>query len=133
MTKCLAIAMLLCTGAVSSAYAATDSCLSKATTQTAMNVCASRTAAAADRQLQTLYQQVLAAAKNDPVALKKLRAEEAAWAAYRDAYIAATYPAADKQQMYGSSYPMKADLLRAHLTQLHIADLQRLLQEQRGQ
>jgi len=51
--------------------------------------------------------------------LRRFKAAERAWIAYRDAYMGAMYPAKDKQAEYGSIYPMEADLLRAKLTQRH--------------
>jgi len=50
------------------------------------------------------------------LAAAKIRAAERAWTAYRDAYLAAAFPLADKQTVYGSIYPMEAAELRAQVT-----------------
>ena len=76
--------------------------------------------------MNKVYQQLIAKAASDPDAVAKVKAAERAWVAYRDAYLEAMYPAKDKRLEYGSIYPMDFALLRAKLTQQHIADLQEL-------
>ena len=61
--------------------------------------------------------------------MRRFKAAERAWIAYRDAYMGAMYPAKDKQAEYGSIYPMEADLLRAKLTQRQVTALRELLQQ----
>jgi uncharacterized protein YecT (DUF1311 family) len=79
-----------------------------------------------------LYRQLLSKAAGEQNAVAKIKASERAWIAYRDAYIDATYPATDKQSGYGSMYGMDVALLRAKLTQQHLADMQELLKQYSG-
>jgi uncharacterized protein YecT (DUF1311 family) len=104
-------------------------CMSKAKAQMEMNECAGQESARVDSALNKLYGQLLAKAGKDQNAVAKIKSAERAWIAYRDAYVEATYPAHDKQVEYGSIYPMDVALLRAKLTQQHIADLQELMKQ----
>jgi uncharacterized protein YecT (DUF1311 family) len=104
-------------------------CLTKANSQLAMNMCAGEELARADAALNTVYQKVLSAARDEPGAVEKIRSAEKAWIAYRDSYLEATYPADDKQLNYGSIYPMEAALLQAELTQQQVSALKKLLKQ----
>lgn len=131
--KLLAITLL----ATSLAVFAQDSeqyrtCIGKAKTQADMSVCASKEAARADSKLNEIYQKVLSRAADQTDAVPKIKASERAWIAYRDAYLEAMYPAKDKQAEYGSVYPMKADLLRAELTERQVSALNQLLKQYSG-
>ncbi len=108
-------------------------CINKATTQTTMNACASEEARRADAELNDIFQKLLSAAANQPASVKKIRAAERAWIAYRDAHISAMYPAKDKHATYGSMFPMEVDLLRAKLTQQQIGALKDLLKQCGGE
>ncbi len=94
-----------------------------------MNACANEETARVDAELNAIYRKVLSEASTQPEAIAKIKAAERAWITYRDAYMAAMYPAKDKQVEYGSIYPMEADLLRARLTKQHLVDLRQLLQQ----
>jgi len=109
-----------------------SSCISKANTQTAMQLCANQEALRVDSELNDVYRKLLTAAASQSAAVEKIRAAERAWIAYRDAYIEAMYPAKDKQASYGSIFPMEADLLRAKLTHQQIGALQDLLKQYSG-
>jgi len=104
-------------------------CNEKAKAQPELNACAKQEADRVDAQMNTVYKQLVAKAASDPNDVAKIKAAERAWVAYRDAYIEATYPAADKQAEYGSEYLMDVALLTARLTQQHIADLQEMLKQ----
>jgi uncharacterized protein YecT (DUF1311 family) len=104
-------------------------CNEKAQTQTEMNACSNEEATRVDAELNRVYAKLLSKAEGDPEGLAKIKAAERAWIAYRDAYIAAMYPAKDKQAEYGSIYPMEVDLLGAKLTRQQIAALRDLLQQ----
>jgi uncharacterized protein YecT (DUF1311 family) len=104
-------------------------CNKTAKAQPEMNECANQEAARVDAKLNKVYGQLLSKAANDPNDVAKIKAAERAWIAYRDAYIEAMYPAADKQAEYGSIYPMDVALLTVKLTQQHIADVQELLKQ----
>jgi uncharacterized protein YecT (DUF1311 family) len=107
-------------------------CIDKATTQTAMHVCANEEAQRVDAELNDIYQKLLSAVGNQAAAIEKIRAAERAWIAYRDAYIAAMYPAKDKQTAYGSTFSMEVDLLRARLTREQTGALKDLLKQYGG-
>ena len=102
-------------------------CFAKAGPQMELNRCASEEAGRADRELNKTYKAVLAKFAADPLAVSKIKIMQRAWVAYRDAYMAATYPATNKQEEYGSMYPMEADLLISDLTNTQIKALTRLL------
>ncbi len=107
-------------------------CNEKAVTQLAINGCASQEADRVDAKLNTAYRELLAKAKSEQNAVPKIKAAERDWIAYRDAYIEAMFPATDKRTQYGSMYAMDVALLRARLTQEHLADIQELLKEYSG-
>lgn len=101
-------------------------CSEKANTQLDMNMCAGQEAARADERLNAVYRKLLSQAAEQHGAVAKIQAAERAWIVYRDTYMEAMYPAADKQLEYGSIYPMEAALLRARLTERQITELQQL-------
>src|SRR5579863_1399971 len=103
-------------------------CNDKAKTQAEMNACASDEAARVDTQLNDMYRRLLSQAASQEGAVAKIKVAERGWITYRDAYVEAMYPATDKQAQYGSIYPMEVDLLRAKLTQQHVAALKKLVQ-----
>ena len=106
-----------------------DDCNAKAKAQPELNACAAQEADRVDAKMNGVYKQLLAKAGSDANDVAKIKAAERAWLAYRDAYIEATYPAADKQAEYGSEYFMDVNMLRAKLTQQHVADLEELLKQ----
>jgi uncharacterized protein YecT (DUF1311 family) len=101
-------------------------CMKTATTQTALNACASEESAKVESQRKALYHRVLARAHGQQ-AVAKLKKAESDWIAYRTAYLEAMYPLTDKQRNYGTIYPMEVNLLFTDLTRTHIRELQRLL------
>jgi uncharacterized protein YecT (DUF1311 family) len=107
-------------------------CSEKATTQLAINACASKEADRVDAKLNTAYHQLLGKAMSEENAVRKIKAAERDWIAYRDAYIEAMYPATNKRTEYGSMYAMDVALLRAKLTQQHLAEIQYLLKAYSG-
>jgi uncharacterized protein YecT (DUF1311 family) len=104
-------------------------CNKKAATQYDLNVCASEEAKRADDELNRVYRLLLSKVRGDALAADKVKAAQKAWVAYRDAYIAAMYPAEDKQAEYGSILPMEVDLLAAKLTRLQTTALRELLKQ----
>jgi uncharacterized protein YecT (DUF1311 family) len=106
-----------------------DGCL-KTATQAQLNECADKEATNADAQLKKTYSALLKAAANDanePGAVAKIQSQERVWTLYRKAYLDAMFPAQDKQMFYGSSFPMRANLIWAWLTRQHVHELQRIL------
>jgi uncharacterized protein YecT (DUF1311 family) len=86
----------------------------------------------ADDELNAAYHQLLRKAAGDAVALRKIEAAQRAWIIFRDAQIAAFYPAEDKQREYGSVSPMCADLLLADLTRERTKMLKEMLDSGEG-
>ena len=125
----LVLFLLLTTLCFSQTSKQLDDCNAKAKAQPELNACAAQEADRVDAKMNGVYKQLLAKAGSDANDVAKIKAAERSWLAYRDAYIEATYPAADKQAEYGSEYLMDVNLLRAKLTQQHIADLEELLKQ----
>ena len=86
----------------------------------------------ADSTLNVVYAQLMAHYRADSLAVRKLRAAERAWLAYREAQVEATFPAVDKQAAYGSVYPMCVLKLLRDLTESRIAELRSALAPQEG-
>ena len=105
---------------------ATDTCMDHATSQTAMDMCASQSNAAADKELNQVYQQVLQKYATDKTFIAKFKAAQKAWLAFRDAELEARYPDA-KSGDYGSVYPMCANNEEEALTRKRIAELREWL------
>jgi uncharacterized protein YecT (DUF1311 family) len=91
-------------------------CFDKAKTQAELDVCASEEAKRADAEMNRAYQRLLAKVSTDSNARDKIVSSQRAWLIYRDSYIAAMYPADDKQMAYGTMFPMEVDLLIADMT-----------------
>jgi len=122
-----------CNAAVYAQYSEQlDACLKAAETQVAMTVCSSEEATRADAELNDIFQKLLAAAAKEQAAAEKIRHAEEAWRTYRDAFIEAMYPAANKQSEYGSIFPMEVNLLRAKLTRQQVLALRDLLKRYAG-
>jgi uncharacterized protein YecT (DUF1311 family) len=109
--------------ASTAASASSDKCMDHATSQAAMNECASSNYGAADKELNQVYRQVLAKYAGDKVFIAKLRAAQKAWLAYRDAELEAIYPAYDKSSEYGSVYPMCANNMLEAMTRKRTEEL----------
>jgi uncharacterized protein YecT (DUF1311 family) len=109
--------------ASTAASAGSDKCMDNATSQASMNECASNNYGAADKELNQVYQQVLAKYASDKVFIAKLRAAQKAWLAYRDAELEAMFPASDKSLEYGSVYPMCANNALEGMTRKRIEEL----------
>lgn len=74
-----------------------------AQSQMEMNAAACDAARKADVELNAVYQAVLKKSAGDKVFTAKLKAAQRAWLAFRDAELAARYPAEDKSE-YGSIF-----------------------------
>jgi len=103
--------------------------MDKAHAQAELDSCASDEAKRADSELNSVYQQLLAKAKSTPGATEKVKAAEKAWLQFRDAYIAAMFPADDKQMNYGTMYPMEVDLEIASLAREQTRRIKILISE----
>src|SRR5262245_39267777 len=96
-----------------------------AQTQAGMNTAACDEYTKADAELNTIYQQVLRDYKTDALFRGKLRAAQRTWIPYRDAHLAALYPAADPQSQYGSVYPACRCSALAEATRKRTEELRR--------
>lgn len=83
-----------------------SSAIALAQTQAAMNREACDRYASADTEMNTIYRRVLREYRTDARFVRNMRAAQRAWLAYRNAHLAALYPAADTQREYGSVYPV---------------------------
>ncbi len=77
----------------------------------------------ADQKLNAVYRQILEKYKSDTAFIAKLKTAQRAWLAFRDAELAAIYPADDKQAEYGSVYLMCSCIELATLTNQRIEQL----------
>ena len=59
----------------------------------------------------------------------KLRSAQLAWISYRDAFLEAMWPAADKRAEYGTLYAMQYGEVRSQLTRQHTAALRDLISQ----
>ena len=107
-------------------------CDKTAKTQADLTECAGTDYKSADTELNRTYQKLLKKAAGDSIAVEKIKASQRAWIAYRDAQIAALYPAEDKQREYGTVFPMCADLALADLTRERTKILRRMLSPTEG-
>ena len=104
-------------------------CMRTAKTQMAMNSCAGARLARVDKRLNQTYQKLLAETVGHRDVTEKVREMERNWITYRNRYMAAMYPAKDKQAEYGSIFPMEADLVLAQITGNHIGELRLLVNQ----
>jgi uncharacterized protein YecT (DUF1311 family) len=104
------------------APAATDnpSCLQTVAGQAQLNDCASDTARIAELSMQRLVDSILKQHASDAVFVRKFTAAHAAWLRYRDAELAARFPAENPQAEYGSMFPMCWGLEHARLSRERI-------------
>jgi heat shock protein HslJ/uncharacterized protein YecT (DUF1311 family) len=96
-----------------------------AQTQAGMNREACGEYTKADAELNTIYQQVLRDYKADALFIGKLTAAQRTWIPYRDAHLAALYPAADPRSQYGSVYPACRCAALAEVTRKRTEELRR--------
>jgi len=91
--------------------------------QASENEKASQAYAKADKELNQVYQQILKEYKSDKAFIASLKKAQQAWIAFRDAEVAANYPAKNGMETYGSAFPMCWSLTLAELTKERIAKL----------
>ncbi len=101
------------------------SAVALAQTQAGMNQAACDEYTKTDAELNTIYRQVLRERQADALFTRKMRAAQRAWIAYRDAHLAALYPAADIRREYGSVYPTCRCAALAEATRKRSEELRR--------
>ncbi len=104
-----------------------QACSKNAKTQLDLDTCASGEIRLRNKQMGSVYSAILSRVAGQPATLTKVKAMQRAWLAYVSTYLAALYPASNKQAEYGSIYVMNAALAQAALVQAHTRDLQELL------
>jgi uncharacterized protein YecT (DUF1311 family) len=89
-----------------------------ATTQLEMNACAEEDLAKADKRLNEVYAALLKKEAKNTVFVKKLRAAQRAWIAFRDAELDAKFACAEPnpRMCWGSMYPLSFAIYKAQLT-----------------
>ncbi|TDE00065.1 lysozyme inhibitor LprI family protein [Flavobacterium sandaracinum] len=80
--------------------------LSFSQTQSEMNQKAYKDYEKADKELNTVYQQILKDYKRDSKFILKLKEVQKAWIKFRDAEMNALFPEENKQLEYGSMFPL---------------------------
>ena len=107
-------------------------CMDKANTTHDMHVCAAEEAKRVEARLDQDYRKILSLAEktaereHTAMTLKKVKAAQAAWVIYRDAFIDAMFPLPDKQLEYGTMDPVEAAMARTALTLRQIEALKDL-------
>lgn len=104
-------------------------CWKTAMAQSEMNRCADLDARQADGDMNRVYRELLSKLKSDDNAIKKLRAAQRAWLAFRDAHLQELYPARDKQAEYGSMFPMCYAQVATAMTKERTVQLRRILDD----
>lgn len=83
---------------------------------------------AADESLDAAYRRILLEYQDDDVFLEKFEEAQNAWAAYRDARLAALYPEEDKQMAYGSIFPLCRCSALLEMTEVRMQDLMKWIE-----
>jgi uncharacterized protein YecT (DUF1311 family) len=107
-------------------------CDKTAHTQADLTECASTEYKTAEDELNSTYQQLLRKTAGDRVAVQQINSAQKAWVAFRDAQIAALYPAEDQQKEYGTVFPMGTNLALANLTRNRTRILRQMLNPVEG-
>ena len=81
-----------------------------------------------DSDLNRVFQQVLREYKGDIRFIRKLKASQRAWLAYRDAQLQALYPKPDTLREYGSAFRMCSCLALDELTNERVKILRRWIE-----
>ncbi|KJZ39785.1 lysozyme inhibitor LprI family protein [Pseudomonas fluorescens] len=96
--------------------------------QTTMNKCAAQQNAAADKELNTLYQQITSRLKSHPDSKKQLVGAQRAWVAFRDAECKFSASGVEG----GSVYPLIYSNCTTELTKARVQTFKNYLKCQEG-
>lgn len=102
-------------------------------TQLELNACALDEFKQADQALNETYAALMKKESKDPTFVRKLRAAQRAWIAFRDAEIDSTYACNEKDARvcWGSMLPLSVSAYKTKLTRERTARLLRILDEGR--
>jgi uncharacterized protein YecT (DUF1311 family) len=103
---------------------AVDPCFDKADMALTL-ACVRESARAADDALDDAHRRLEERHGREPGQAARLREARQAWLRYRDAHLAARFPAADPRVEYGSVYPLCAALVRRDFTRTRARELER--------
>jgi uncharacterized protein YecT (DUF1311 family) len=92
-------------------------------TQLEMNEEADENYKKTDKELNVVYNKILAENKSDTKFISKLKAAQKAWILFRDAEMEAMFPEEDKRLHYGSVFPMCWSMRLTELTKERIKKL----------
>ena len=125
---------LTVTGLMAQQSKVSKKCFDKARTQSELNECSGADAAAADRELNRIYQLILKKYADQPIFIKRLHEAQRAWLKYRDAQLEMKYPTSTKGEKdekheteNGSVYPMCYASYKAELTSRRSKELREWL------
>jgi uncharacterized protein YecT (DUF1311 family) len=133
-TDSLQLYSLIFLAATSSAtWAAETIKCNDAGTQMELNACALDEFKRADQELNATYAALMKKENQDPTFIRKLRAAQRAWIAFRDAEIESTYACNEKDARvcWGSMLPLSVSAYKTKLTRERTARLRRSLDEGR--
>jgi uncharacterized protein YecT (DUF1311 family) len=102
-----------------------DDCYAHANSQLDMNQCAGQQEAAADRELNKTYREILTKYSDQPEFLQRMREAQRIWFQLRDAELKMKYPLG--RDMYGSVQPMCEASYREELTKERTKQLKKWL------
>ncbi len=94
-----------------------------------MAACAYQEFARVDQELNSVYQQLLAKYRDNPLFIEKMKGSQRAWLKFRDAELEAIFPCeeSDVRICWGSLYLLEYPLEKKQLTEDRIAQLRYLL------
>ena len=121
----------LATGLLLAASARSEEGLPHELTQAGINETAAQRLESAEREMNSVFESLVARADASGVTLEKLRQAQAAWQAYRDAQLAAWWPFPERG-LYGTVYPMCLGDMKAKLTRARSRELRSMLDSAEG-
>ena len=99
-------------------------------TQTEMNAQAAKDYAKADKELNTVYQQVLKKYAKDPLFVKHMKGAQLAWINFRDAEFKRAFPKfMDGQVEYGTMFSLERSTFMEEMTEQRTITLKKILKD----
>jgi uncharacterized protein YecT (DUF1311 family) len=106
-------------------------CWQSASTQLAMNQCATQEVQEADVDLNKTYERFISKYADDPEKVARIKKAQRAWVAFRDAEVEALFAESDRPGR-GSVWPMCRSLELAKLTADRTKQLKAILEAREG-